>query len=117
MTERTQVSDPNCFEMRDGVCVVCSNRFVKIDGKCTPVNDYCNTYDMVTGDCTSCYGGFVLRYGYCYKTLVGNSETAGQQQSANIQTAQQNQQNTAVIQTQSQTQTQTDESVVIPSIG
>lgn len=45
-----------------------------INGKCSPVNDYCNTYDKATGDCTSCYGGFVLRYGYCYKTVVGGGE-------------------------------------------
>ena len=51
-------------------CVQCAQRYVMSEGKCTAVSDFCNTYDPVTGFCTSCYQGFGLKYGYCFKTIV-----------------------------------------------
>ena len=49
------------------------------NGLCAPISDYCNTYNNITGDCTSCYDGFLLRDGYCYRTIVlplqGNLQT------------------------------------------
>ena len=53
-----------------------------IGGSCSPVSDYCNTYDNITGLCTSCYPGFLVNNGYCYKTIVS---TVTQQQQTNNQ--------------------------------
>ena len=53
----------------DGVtCNECSNRFFKdTDGICQPVSTSCKTYDPATGDCKSCYEGFLLIEVICIK--------------------------------------------------
>lgn len=40
------------------------------NGQCLPVNDYCNDYDINTGACTTCYQGFALQQGACYRTIA-----------------------------------------------
>ena len=67
-------SAANCRNFTNGVCVQCSNRFFTLNGVCTPVNDYCNTYNEVNGNCTSCYQGFVLQQGACYRVLVSGPQ-------------------------------------------
>ncbi len=57
--------DPNCKDYSNGKCNVCSNRYyIGSDGKCVPVNAYCQDYNAV-GACTSCYKGFSLNGGSC----------------------------------------------------
>lgn len=64
-----------------GKCQQCSERFYKSNGKCLQVSDFCNTYDNNTGKCLTCYRGYSLRDGECYKMLV-------QQEPAPVATAQ-----------------------------
>jgi hypothetical protein len=35
----------NCRNFSNGVCIQCSNRYYNLNGVCTPVNDYCNSYN------------------------------------------------------------------------
>ena len=60
-----QQSDPNCIRVRDGVCVLCSNRFYYDGLKCIPVNPNCKSYAMDSGLCTDCYPGYMLYNGTC----------------------------------------------------
>lgn len=76
----------NCRNFSNGVCVQCSNRFYNLNGVCTPVSDYCNTYDLSSGNCTSCYQGFVLQQGYCYKVLLTPVNTTQNQLQQGLQT-------------------------------
>jgi hypothetical protein len=48
------------------------------NGQCLPVNDYCNDYDVYTGACTTCYQGFVLQQGACYRTIATAAPQIGQ---------------------------------------
>lgn len=69
----------NCRNFTGGRCVQCSNRFYPLSGVCTPVNDYCNTYSEANGNCTSCYQGFVLQQGACYRVLITGQQQNQQQ--------------------------------------
>ncbi len=37
-------------------------------GKCAPVNNLCNTFDLRNGNCLSCFNGFELNYAICVKS-------------------------------------------------
>ena len=50
----------------------CDFRQVKIDGVCVNVSNQCNTWDQVSGACTSCYPGWSLSNGEC--VVGGGSE-------------------------------------------
>lgn len=69
------VRNPGCNAYDDqGVCKSCSVRFYKdANNICQPVNPNCNTYDVITGDCLSCYAGWGLLEGTC---LPGLTDTA-----------------------------------------
>ena len=55
-----------CAQWLEGVCVKCVPRgYIDFEGNCALVSDSCNTFDIFSGDCTSCYGGFVLKDGKC----------------------------------------------------
>jgi hypothetical protein len=46
--------------------LVCSYRYYfGADGYCAEVNPQCQTWDSVSGLCTSCYGGYTLVGGNC----------------------------------------------------
>ena len=59
-TENTS-NDPNCASWLEGVCVSCAPRtYIGSTGLCEQVSIDCNTYDKISGACTSCYAGFGL---------------------------------------------------------
>jgi hypothetical protein len=45
----------------------CEFRSVAIQGICVRVNDQCNTFDLTTALCLSCYRGYLLVSGVCVK--------------------------------------------------
>lgn len=57
-------SDANCISFKNGVCVLCSNRFY-YSGKCLPVNPNCKSYSLTNGSCTDCYAGYILAKSNC----------------------------------------------------
>ena len=60
-TSRPEIEDLLCAEFQEGICLSCAERaFFNVDGKCTPVNDNCNTWDRMTGECLTCYKGYEL---------------------------------------------------------
>jgi hypothetical protein len=63
--------DPLCKTFKRNICIECSFRSVfDATRKCKPVNQLCNTYDMISGQCTSCYGGYSLNNkGACVTTV------------------------------------------------
>lgn len=58
-------NDPNCISIKNGTCVLCSNRFYFAASKCEPVNPNCKSFSMSNGSCTDCYPGFMLNDGNC----------------------------------------------------
>jgi hypothetical protein len=59
-------ADPNCFQFNGPQCVTCSYRYYfGDDGLCTEVSTQCQTWDSVSGKCTSCYSGWDLTNGDC----------------------------------------------------
>ena len=59
-TENTS-NDPNCASWLEGVCVSCApSTYIGSTGLCEQVSIDCNTYDKISGACTSCYAGFGL---------------------------------------------------------
>ncbi len=60
------LSDPNCAEFFQGLCLKCSTGFIFMDnGLCGLVNSNCKTYNNITGQCTSCYVGYQVSGGIC----------------------------------------------------
>jgi hypothetical protein len=54
----TPVPNPFCLTYSGTTCNNCSNRYyIGANGICTAASPSCNTYDMNTGFCTSCYTG------------------------------------------------------------
>lgn len=50
-----------CAEWLDNVCVKCSLRFYfDFEANCVQVSDHCNTYNVFSGHCTTCYPGYSL---------------------------------------------------------
>jgi hypothetical protein len=43
-----------------GFCNQCAYRYYYFNGNCTPVSDLCNTWDNITGACTSCTSDYTL---------------------------------------------------------
>jgi hypothetical protein len=67
--EEVSVGDDNpfCIERNaDGDCCKCAFRtYLNKEGICTPVSDYCETWNQKTGACTCCYDGYMLVKGDC----------------------------------------------------
>ena len=69
------IVDPNPFipaanslcKTWDGTrCLECSYRaYFNSENVCTPISDNCNTWDLATGNCLTCYHGFILVDGRC----------------------------------------------------
>ncbi len=56
------------FNADSTACLECSKRYyLDSKGICQPVSDSCNTYDKISGACTSCYDGFILLEIVCVK--------------------------------------------------
>lgn len=61
--------DPLCRTFRRNICIECSFRSVfDANRRCKEVSTLCNTYDLTTGKCMSCYGGYTLNNGACVST-------------------------------------------------
>lgn len=59
-------SNSLCGQWNDTVCVACSERaYFSNAGICEAVSDYCNTWDPFSGNCLTCFKGFVLIDGVC----------------------------------------------------
>jgi proprotein convertase subtilisin/kexin type 5 len=66
VAQSSQNVDPNCAKFdTQGICVQCSQGAYFSNGVCTLVDANCKTFNNVNGQCTSCYGGFVLIQGKC----------------------------------------------------
>lgn len=65
--------DPNCKKFSpNNMCTQCAIKFfVNNNGKCSPVSPLCNNYDNLTGNCLSCYPGYVVSGGAC---ILGTSK-------------------------------------------
>jgi hypothetical protein len=75
-------SDAGCasWDWDNQVCLTCSIRWAfNANHKCTPVDDYCSSYDKTSGACTSCFGGYNLANGSCQlgNPLCRTSTSAG----------------------------------------
>ena len=58
--------DTGCAEWNGNVCKRCSKRWwMNANGVCAPVGDQCATWNDVTGECLTCYGGYILNNGQC----------------------------------------------------
>lgn len=55
----------------------CPYRTVLKDGACVKVSDLCNTWNGVTGDCTSCFYGYKLSGGACIIGDGGSGSGSG----------------------------------------
>jgi hypothetical protein len=51
-------------------CLQCADRFfLNYNGICSSVDPLCNTYDTKSGNCTSCYLGYLIHDGVCIFSL------------------------------------------------
>lgn len=68
-SEPTVVADGGCsnWDWNNQVCLACSKNWVLVGKKCVAVSDQCLTWDQ-TGDCLSCYTGYLLTNGKCLIT-------------------------------------------------
>jgi proprotein convertase subtilisin/kexin type 5 len=59
-------NNPLCSKWEGSNCVACAfHSYLKANGICTAVNDFCNTWDKLDGNCLSCYKGYDLVNGTC----------------------------------------------------
>lgn len=61
-------SEVNCqvYDHSNGVCKQCSSRYwITDERRCIKVDDQCKDWCRENGDCTDCYGGWVLSNGKC----------------------------------------------------
>lgn len=55
------VSNSLCATWNNTICLTCSYRaYFDERGVCQPVSGYCNTWDLKTGACFTCFPGFAL---------------------------------------------------------
>lgn len=66
-TKNIGPSDLGCAEWNwdNQICIACSRNWVALNGVCEKVSPLCNTYNNVTGACTSCFSGYALTDGSC----------------------------------------------------
>ena len=61
-----KLADPNCKEFVDNICKTCSNGYyLNKENRCTMFNPQCATADQTTGNCLTCYKGYLLKDGKC----------------------------------------------------
>ena len=59
-------NDLGCAEWNGNQCKRCSKRWwMNAQGACTPISDYCSTWNSQTGHCETCYNGYILDNGKC----------------------------------------------------
>jgi hypothetical protein len=66
--DNNNTKDPNCvqYDQTQTICLQCSTRYYfNLNGICTAVSPQCQTWDIKTGSCTSCYQGYTLMNGVC----------------------------------------------------
>lgn len=73
----SSATDKNCIKTDSkGHCIVCADRYYidQSSGVCTKVSGTCNTWDLHSGDCLTCYPGFGKPInGACSSTPVQGS--------------------------------------------
>lgn len=57
--------DPYCMQYRGSSCSSCSTGYFPLSGTCQPVNPLCRTFDSSSGNCLSCYSGYVIQGASC----------------------------------------------------
>lgn len=70
MLQTDGFDDPLCavFDQKSGDCVSCICRgYFDSNHRCKAINDLCQTWNINTGECTSCYRGYELVNGTCTK--------------------------------------------------
>jgi len=50
-----------------GTCIGCILKYVLFGGECRAVSDQCKTWNILNGDCLSCYEGYYLLNGACFQ--------------------------------------------------
>ena len=74
-----QQRDRNCRQYNGSVCLNCSNQFYfsAAGNKCIPVNPVCKDH-ISTGQCSSCYPGYILQSGSCIiqAVVISNCQKA-----------------------------------------
>ena len=59
--------DPYCVKYENQNCIRCANGYyLTKNSECEQVNPLCKTSERLSGDCLSCYSGYVLADGGCY---------------------------------------------------
>lgn len=83
ITVNDPTRDQNCKDYNNGKCNSCSNRYyLGPEGRCIPVNAYCNDYNPLGGACTSCYKGFSLSNGLCVPATQDDPYCKGRNQAS-----------------------------------
>lgn len=67
-------SDPFCAKWNGNICTQCAFGCFWRNGVCTPADPACKTFDPSNGACTSCYQGYVARYGQCVRDTSGPTD-------------------------------------------
>jgi len=58
--------DPKCLiHDINNYCSTCQPQYYQSQGRCVPANAQCRTFNIVGGDCTSCYSGYIVFNGDC----------------------------------------------------
>ena len=68
MLQTDGFSDPLCaiFDQKSGDCISCICRgYFDNNRRCRAVDNLCQTWNINTGECTSCYRGYELNNGMC----------------------------------------------------
>jgi len=68
MLQTDGFNDPFCavFDQKSGDCISCICRgYFDSNGRCKAIDDLCQTWNINTGECTSCYRGYELNNGTC----------------------------------------------------
>ena len=77
------ISDPalkGCAKWNNLECEACAAKhYFDADKVCQAVSPHCREWDTTTGECTSCYHGFMIDNGNCVlnPNAPGSAETAG----------------------------------------
>lgn len=81
----TSNTDPNCAQHdANNICTSCYYRYYLNSQKvCVAVSDQCNTFDPSSGNCLTCYGGYILSNGSCVITTTPNTDPNCAQRDAN----------------------------------
>ncbi len=75
MLETDGFSDPFCaiFDQKTGECQACICRgYFDKNRRCQPVDDLCQSWNINTGECTSCYRGYQLINNTCVSIIFYN---------------------------------------------